>query len=313
MTDLSIIGCGVFSASFVTISTEDQDSLSTPVKPLSSLDRLENEDTSHKFMMKQASVLMVEAACRNLHHCVVAIQDLTNTYIRHLKELTGIFDMTVDKLPVAYTNQEIYDKLVDLRCKIKKERESLTELRILFNYVKKLMDSAAETSFLVGAEFSSILASERLSTGEKVVGQVMLEVERAEWELKKAEAAHIQRVGKMATKDSDKLDEKTLLNEVERLGEPPMITPDEDIKVSVFETDQSNVEEKRVFTFDHNSDDTTKVTVKFEESDDIKISIKEEDFSPTEPENEDYDDSKELLESIRAPDLEEGSYKMPTY
>ena len=58
------------------------------------------------------------------------------------------FSMTGDGLPIAYTQEELYDAVVSLRSQIKKDKELLSELDILFSYVSKLMDSVAETSFL---------------------------------------------------------------------------------------------------------------------------------------------------------------------
>ena len=56
--------------------------------------------------------------------------------------------MTGDGLPIAYTQEEIYDTVVRLRAEIKKDKEQLSELDILFCYVSKLVDSVAETSYL---------------------------------------------------------------------------------------------------------------------------------------------------------------------
>ena len=58
------------------------------------------------------------------------------------------FSMTGDGLPIAYTQEELYDAVVSLRSQIKKDKELLSEPDILFSYVSKLMDSVAETSFL---------------------------------------------------------------------------------------------------------------------------------------------------------------------
>ena len=64
--------------------------------------------------------------------------------------------MTGDGLPIAYTQEELYDTVVTLRSRIKKDKELLSELDILFSYVSKLVDSVAETSFL-GEEISLVL------------------------------------------------------------------------------------------------------------------------------------------------------------
>lgn len=58
------------------------------------------------------------------------------------------FSLTSDGLPVAYTMEELYDRVVDLKMQIKSDKQQLIELHTLFSYVRKLMDSVAETSFL---------------------------------------------------------------------------------------------------------------------------------------------------------------------
>ena len=49
---------------------------------------------------------------------------------------------------MAYTKEELYDRVVDLKMQIKSDKQQLIELHTLFSYVRKMMDSVAETSFL---------------------------------------------------------------------------------------------------------------------------------------------------------------------
>lgn len=44
--------------------------------------------------------------------------------------------------------EELYDRVVDLKMQIKSDKQQLIELHTLFSYVRKLMDSVAETAFL---------------------------------------------------------------------------------------------------------------------------------------------------------------------
>ena len=59
-----------------------------------------------------------------------------------------IYSLTSDGLPVAYTVEELYDRVVELKTQIKSDKQQLVELQTLFSYVRKMMDSVAETSFL---------------------------------------------------------------------------------------------------------------------------------------------------------------------
>ena len=44
--------------------------------------------------------------------------------------------------------EELYDRVVQLKMQIKLDKQQLIELQTLFSYVRKMMDSVAETSFL---------------------------------------------------------------------------------------------------------------------------------------------------------------------
>ena len=59
-----------------------------------------------------------------------------------------IYSLTSDGLPVAYTVEELYDRVVELKTQMKSDKQQLIELQTLFSYVRKMMDSVAETSFL---------------------------------------------------------------------------------------------------------------------------------------------------------------------
>ena len=43
--------------------------------------------------------------------------------------------MTGDGLPIAYTQEELYDTVVSLRSRIKKDKELLAEMDLLFSFV----------------------------------------------------------------------------------------------------------------------------------------------------------------------------------
>ena len=59
-----------------------------------------------------------------------------------------LLTLNEDGLPTAYSNQEVYERLSELRSTVKTEKSTLIELELLFTYVKRLLDAAAETAFL---------------------------------------------------------------------------------------------------------------------------------------------------------------------
>jgi hypothetical protein len=87
--------------------------------------------------------------------------------------------MSHDGLPLTYTTQEIYDRVVEHRC-----------------ISKKLMDSVADTAFLAGAEYASLQAAACLVSAELLVNEELGMTERADQELLVVERENTVRVGK---------------------------------------------------------------------------------------------------------------------
>ena len=86
----------------------------------------------------------VESASVTLTQTVVAIQTCSKSYCSHLSTLTTLLTMAHDGLPLAYTSQEIYDNVVELRGILKREKTALVELGVFFTYMRKLMDSVED-------------------------------------------------------------------------------------------------------------------------------------------------------------------------
>eukprot|EP00092_Neocalanus_flemingeri_P001710 GFUD01001825.1.p1 GENE.GFUD01001825.1~~GFUD01001825.1.p1 ORF type:complete len:322 (-),score=132.62 GFUD01001825.1:198-1163(-) len=276
-------------------------------RPEASL-KLENiqQKWSHKYLLQQSSVLNVESASVTLTQTVVALQACAQSYCSHLAQLTGLLTMSSDGLPLAYSNQELYDMVVELRGILQIEKEALLELGVLFTYVRKLLDSVAETAFLVGAEYASLQASSRLATAEAQVKEELGMADRAEQELLQVERDNVIKIGK--EKKEKKLDPEWVKGEVEKLDniEIPLIPNTDEVKVTVKESENTNDEgsPQESFTFDRNSDELIKITVRQDEDDFIKISIKED---------EDDNESEGLEDEENDLNNPPFKYKMPTF
>merc|ERR1719220_3295383 len=73
--------------------------------------------------------------------------------------------------PLPTPAGEIYDKMVELRLELRREKRQLAELDLLFGCCKRVLENAGETAFLVGAEFSALQAGERVAGAERAVEQ----------------------------------------------------------------------------------------------------------------------------------------------
>jgi len=277
-------------------------------KPDTSL-QLQNmgEEWSHKFLLQQSSVLNVESASVTLTQTVVAIQTCARSYCSHLTQLTSLLTIANDGLPLAYTSEEVYEKVVQLRAVIKKEKATLIELGVLFTYIKKLMDSVAETAFLVGADYASLQAASRLSSAELQIKQELGLADIAEQDLLLVEKENVVKVGK-EEKAVSKIDPDFVKEEVKKFDERDSVDiPNlDEVKVTVtdsipFEDEKQNVKDEP-FSFEKNSDDEIRISVhETDPYDDIKITVKVE-------EEENTDESEEKIDYPEIP-----RYKMPTF
>merc|ERR1712142_636515 len=201
----------------------------------------------------------------------MGLESCCNIYCQHLSELTRLLSLTGDGLPIAYTSQEIYDRVVALRSMIKEEKNSLIELTVLYSYVRKLMNSVAETAFLVGAEYASIQASSRLASAERKIEEDLARSTICEKDLLAAEKENVLKVGKETTDKN--IDPEFVQEEMKKFTDNKVEPPEqniEEIKVTV----KANSTDKDIrdhssgvsFSFQSNSDDGCKISIKSEDT-----------------------------------------------
>merc|ERR1719458_1620728 len=196
------------------------------------------QQSSHTFLLSQSSVLCIEAASRTLHHSVVALVEIASSYSAHLSELAALLELGGDGLPLAYTSSEIYDKMVELRMDLRREKQQLAELNLLFGCCRRVLETAGETAFLVGAEFSALQAGERVAGAERAVEQALHLARLLECNLQEAERKHIERAGKAEEARNKEKSEKS--EQESKIPIPPSTqTPppesQEEPKVSTYE------------------------------------------------------------------------------
>ena len=196
------------------------------------------QQSSHTFLLSQSSVLCIEAASRTLHQSVVALVEIASSYSAHLSELAALLELGGDGLPLAYTSSEIYDKMVELRMDLRREKQQLAELNLLFGCCRRVLETAGETAFLVGAEFSALQAGERAAGAERAVEQALHLARLLECNLQEAERKHIERAGKAEEARNKEKSEKS--EQESKIPIPPPTLPpppesQEEPKVSTYE------------------------------------------------------------------------------
>merc|ERR1712058_55646 len=164
------------------------------------------------------------------------------------------------------------------------------------------MDSVAETSFLVGAEFASMQASSRLAEAELQVKEEMDKAAQLEQELLFVEKENIENWGKKKEENEKvrktQIDIDSIKKHVESLSDVQITQQDDDIKItSIGEMgDKDERSNPKLFDFLDNSDDQ------------IKITIKEKDSEDEDLKNADSLDSDTDKEAEEPP-----KYKFPTF
>jgi len=303
--------------------------------------QIPSQDLSHAFLIKQSTLLSLETSASTLNRTLAAILDLNQLYCAHLGQLISIIQMTDDQLPVIFSNEELYDTMVKLKLIIKKENQSLYDLKLLFEYTKKLMESSIETSFLAGAEEASVQASETLFKAQQTFSIQLSRSTGLEQELQRADLRHIEATNKKLSDARGEggggvdqhamADQAKTLEEVRPSSKPSQNQKSTNIKVSIYDPKQEvETETSRDGKPDveagksemeaglpEGKADKPEVgptpLFSFQQDGDetIKITIKEEeetdDIKITEKELEDEDAEKTEKTS------ELGQYKMPTF
>ena len=94
------------------------------------------------------------------------------------------------------------DKIIQLRQEILQNKNQISDLELLFEYIKKMMDSNSEVCFLVGEEHCSKQASQKIHTATEYVKSKFDAVKLADIDLINAQKGHIEKT-KLMDDDSE--------------------------------------------------------------------------------------------------------------
>merc|ERR1719348_2783485 len=110
---------------------------------------------------------------------------------------------------------------------LRREKQQLAELNLLFGCCRRLLENAGETAFLVGAEFSALQAGERVAGAERAVEQALHLARLLECNLQEAERKHIERAGKAEEARSKEKSEKSEQKSEIAISPPSLPAPPE--------------------------------------------------------------------------------------
>ena len=92
---------------------------------------------------------------------------------------------------VSYVPMDWQARMSELQTDANDIKKQISELEMLFEFVKKLLELNSEVSFLGGAEFVSTQASERLFSLTNAGEALLAQVNQQELDLAAAKAKHI--------------------------------------------------------------------------------------------------------------------------
>jgi hypothetical protein len=162
---------------------QEDDLQSRPIERLSDA----TSQLTHEFVLRQSCTLSAEAASTVMTQTVNAITDAAGNYLQILSELIVWYT----EIPSDTVTEEVHQELVALNRRRSETKKVLSDLEMLFRFVRKLMDSNAEVCFLVGADFSSVQVSERIAAAESYVTKLFESARNHEETLSRAQQAHI--------------------------------------------------------------------------------------------------------------------------
>ena len=109
-----------------------------------------------------------------------------------MAELTTIYEETTPET-ILFMDDDFQMNFVSLQKRMDELKKIVNDLEITSQFSKRLLDLNAEVSYIGGAEFVSIQASERVYSIEKHVANLLKGLRQKEYELAKAKSGHIER------------------------------------------------------------------------------------------------------------------------
>ena len=121
-------------------------------------------------------------------------------------ELIQLYVDTVS--PNSYLPIDWQERMVELQRDLSELKSQMSELEMLFQFVKKLLELNAEVAFLGGAEFVSTQASERLFSITNAGSSLIDKIHSLDLELAAAKAVHIEKSNKKEEPNTSSITEE---------------------------------------------------------------------------------------------------------
>ncbi|XP_065304345.1 diablo IAP-binding mitochondrial protein-like [Dermacentor albipictus] len=133
------------------------------------LTTIDPEMLSHEFLIKQASIVAVEAASRVLIQLTAAILDAHEAYWKSLNKLSSLLKRFETEVGLCSGDDSIWLEMIAIREETNRLKADVLSLESRMQSVTGLMEAIAQTAFANGAEYAGICANERLLSSERQI------------------------------------------------------------------------------------------------------------------------------------------------
>lgn len=133
------------------------------------LTTIDPEMLSHEFLIKQASIVAVEAASRVLIQLTAAILDAHEAYWKSLNKLSSLFTRFETEVGLCSGDDSIWLEMIAIREETNRLKADVLSLESRMQSVAALMEAVAQTAFANGSEYAGISANERLLSSERQI------------------------------------------------------------------------------------------------------------------------------------------------
>ncbi|KAF4521830.1 hypothetical protein B566_EDAN003704 [Ephemera danica] len=142
------------------------------------------ESLSPKQMLEQSCIGVVAASVQLLQITTAAVLIASASYRKAMEAEMLLLKQSLEFVNVEFMQEGYNDLLIVARAEIQQTQKDLQELLGFMEYVEKTASSTAETSFLVGAEYSSLSLSDVLFDAQKRVAEQRVHTQSLETELR---------------------------------------------------------------------------------------------------------------------------------
>ncbi|XP_052285732.1 uncharacterized protein LOC127881673 isoform X2 [Dreissena polymorpha] len=163
---------------------------------------------SREYLIKSSSIMASEHAMILLTQTTLALLQAEKEYKEALDALAFLLELKLQVLGDPTEEARIWDIVLEGRDLVQRTRKKRDELQMLQQCTERLVDTAAEVTYMTSAEVVAVSASEKLITVNRYLRETREASVMAEARLTETEVKTIEVEGKYAEEHKEELEEQ---------------------------------------------------------------------------------------------------------